>query len=178
MSYTYEDQTSMAPNGDGQFADLGLVIQDFVSNDMSPHQVQQHINKFTLPTVGSKRTANNAGLDGYHHHATASSMPSRDCNSLMKSEGGSSDDELVMNVESNNHLHLGPGKNKTPEVSNGKKTKGRVKIKMEFIDNKLRRYTTFSKRKTGIMKKVNIVLCWKYFQVGGRAAARVSRTTT
>jgi hypothetical protein len=24
---------------------------------------------------------------------------------------------------------------------------------MEFIDNKLRRYTTFSKRKTGIMKK-------------------------
>ena len=39
---------------------------------------------------------------------------------------------------------------------NGKKTKGRVKIKMEFIDNKLRRYTTFSKRKTGIMKKVCI----------------------
>lgn len=38
--------------------------------------------------------------------------------------------------------------------SNGKKTKGRVKIKMEYIDNKLRRYTTFSKRKTGIMKKV------------------------
>ena len=35
-----------------------------------------------------------------------------------------------------------------------KKTKGRVKIKMEYIDNKLRRYTTFSKRKTGIMKKV------------------------
>ena len=39
---------------------------------------------------------------------------------------------------------------------NGKKTKGRVKIKMEFIDNKLRRYTTFSKRKTGIMKKVSL----------------------
>ena len=35
-----------------------------------------------------------------------------------------------------------------------KKTRGRVKIKMEFIENKLRRYTTFSKRKTGIMKKV------------------------
>lgn len=42
---------------------------------------------------------------------------------------------------------------KTPPP-NGKKTKGRVKIKMEYIDNKLRRYTTFSKRKTGIMKKV------------------------
>lgn len=39
-------------------------------------------------------------------------------------------------------------------VASGKKTKGRVKIKMEYIENKLRRYTTFSKRKTGIMKKV------------------------
>lgn len=38
-------------------------------------------------------------------------------------------------------------------VKQGKKTRGRVKIKMEFIENKLRRYTTFSKRKTGIMKK-------------------------
>ena len=34
-----------------------------------------------------------------------------------------------------------------------KKTKGRVKINMEFIEDKTRRYTTFSKRKTGIMKK-------------------------
>lgn len=42
---------------------------------------------------------------------------------------------------------------KKDSLPNGKKTKGRVKIKMEFIDNKLRRYTTFSKRKTGIMKK-------------------------
>lgn len=37
-----------------------------------------------------------------------------------------------------------------------KKTKGRVKINIEFIENKIRRYTTFSKRKTGIMKKVSI----------------------
>lgn len=43
-------------------------------------------------------------------------------------------------------------------LSNGKKTKGRVKIKMEYIDNKLRRYTTFSKRKTGIMKKVSFLI--------------------
>ncbi|ESO03960.1 hypothetical protein HELRODRAFT_137972, partial [Helobdella robusta] len=35
----------------------------------------------------------------------------------------------------------------------GKKTRGRVRIKMEFIKDKVRRYTTFSKRKTGIMKK-------------------------
>lgn len=37
----------------------------------------------------------------------------------------------------------------------GKKTRGRVKIQMEYIQNKLRRYTTFSKRKSGIMKKVS-----------------------
>ena len=36
----------------------------------------------------------------------------------------------------------------------GKKTRGRVKIKMEFIKDKVRRFTTFSKRKTGLMKKV------------------------
>jgi len=41
-----------------------------------------------------------------------------------------------------------------PKPKYGKKTRGRVKIKMQFINNKLRRYTTFSKRKTGIMKKV------------------------
>ena len=41
-------------------------------------------------------------------------------------------------------------------IKPGKKTRGRVKIKMEYIDNKLRRYTTFSKRKTGIMKKVRV----------------------
>ncbi|CAF4850351.1 unnamed protein product [Pieris macdunnoughi] len=46
--------------------------------------------------------------------------------------------------------------------SNGKKTKGRVKIKMEYIDNKLRRYTTFSKRKTGIMKKVGRLCFWQH----------------
>ena len=47
-----------------------------------------------------------------------------------------------------------PAPQKSAPPPNGKKTKGRVKIKMEYIDNKLRRYTTFSKRKTGIMKKV------------------------
>jgi hypothetical protein len=51
-----------------------------------------------------------------------------------------------------------PQKPGVKSLSNGKKTKGRVKIKMEYIDNKLRRYTTFSKRKTGIMKKVSALL--------------------
>ena len=41
-----------------------------------------------------------------------------------------------------------------PVPAPGKKTRGRVKIQMEYIQNKLRRYTTFSKRKSGMMKKV------------------------
>lgn len=48
------------------------------------------------------------------------------------------------------------GRSASPSPKPGKKTRGRVKITMEFIDNKLRRYTTFSKRKSGIMKKVRI----------------------
>ena len=47
-------------------------------------------------------------------------------------------------------------------IKPGKKTRGRVKIKMEYIDNKLRRYTTFSKRKTGIMKKVGCMSILQY----------------
>lgn len=45
-----------------------------------------------------------------------------------------------------------------PKPAPGKKTRGRVKIQMEYIQNKLRRYTTFSKRKSGIMKKVRLSL--------------------
>lgn len=54
---------------------------------------------------------------------------------------------------SGGYVGVSPG---VPGAKPGKKTRGRVKIKMEFIDNKLRRYTTFSKRKTGIMKKVSV----------------------
>ncbi|XP_031734025.1 serum response factor-like isoform X2 [Anarrhichthys ocellatus] len=61
-----------------------------------------------------------------------------------------SEREVGHQSTSSGHAGLRPG---APGAKPGKKTRGRVKIKMEFIDNKLRRYTTFSKRKTGIMKK-------------------------
>lgn len=84
---------------------------------------------------GLKRTSDNMCYD----HDGRSSMTSLagDCGSDIVDEGYS------------------PSAQKGSPPSNGKKTKGRVKIKMEYIDNKLRRYTTFSKRKTGIMKKVS-----------------------
>ncbi len=75
--------------------------------------------------------------------------------------GGSSDEDGSMDVKppvSDRGGGAGRGKGQggpAADPATGKKTKGRVKIKMEFIDNKLRRYTTFSKRKTGIMKKVS-----------------------
>lgn len=83
---------------------------------------------------GLKRTS-----DMCYDHDGRSSMTSLtgDCGSDIVDEGYS------------------PSTQKGSPPSNGKKTKGRVKIKMEYIDNKLRRYTTFSKRKTGIMKKVS-----------------------
>ncbi|TRY78725.1 hypothetical protein TCAL_12739 [Tigriopus californicus] len=90
---------------------------------------------------GLKRNADSAGLD------MMSGTPS--------SAGGMSSDEDsdVKPPLGERTAGTGRGKSTGPDPATGKKTKGRVKIKMEFIDNKLRRYTTFSKRKTGIMKK-------------------------
>ena len=79
---------------------------------------------------------------------------------MSQSGGASSDDEGSMHdVKPNLGERVATGRGTSIKGGGegppaGKKTKGRVKIKMEFIDNKLRRYTTFSKRKTGIMKKV------------------------
>lgn len=66
-----------------------------------------------------------------------------------------SDDEMSPSVQFDRGAGQGQGHLSPSGLKPGKKTKGRVKIKMEFIENKLRRYTTFSKRKTGIMKKVS-----------------------
>lgn len=70
---------------------------------------------------------------------------------LSQAQGMSMSQDCVPDNLDESFTSLGQPKKSPP--SNGKKTKGRVKIKMEYIDNKLRRYTTFSKRKTGIMKK-------------------------
>ncbi|XP_065223803.1 serum response factor homolog isoform X2 [Planococcus citri] len=82
---------------------------------------------------GIKRTSSEMCYD--QNMQNRSMMNVNDCNS-----------DIMEDSYSPNHQKNSP-------LSNGKKTKGRVKIKMEYIDNKLRRYTTFSKRKTGIMKK-------------------------
>lgn len=65
-----------------------------------------------------------------------------------------SDSDTASSFGAGSQGHGFPQNTTNSDLKPGKKTKGRVKIKMEFIENKLRRYTTFSKRKTGIMKKV------------------------
>ena len=87
-------------------------------------------------------------------------------NNNTQEERSVADTSLLTNTNSNDNypINSSPSSSVDEEkntsespksLTNGKKTKGRVKIKMEYIENKLRRYTTFSKRKTGIMKKVS-----------------------
>ena len=64
----------------------------------------------------------------------------------------------VMTSSREHHHSSSPRNHRAAVNADGeKKTRGRVRIRMEFISNKLRRYTTFSKRKTGIMKKVSSI---------------------
>lgn len=92
---------------------------------------------------------------GYHHQKTVAEDISDikpmvlSMNSESYQANGHTTDSFDLGREGSSAV----GMTKKSLPANGKKTKGRVKIKMEFIDNKLRRYTTFSKRKTGIMKK-------------------------
>ena len=83
--------------------------------------------------------------NSHHHHSNP--FNSSTSNHQQQQTAQITNNQNSMNNSSNNF------KKELP--ANGKKTKGRVRIKMEFIHNKLRRYTTFSKRKTGIMKKVS-----------------------
>ena len=101
-----------------------------------------------MSQAGMKRNAEGAGLDMMDRMEPPES-----------SDEDSTDQKPLIHGHLGDHDDYPPGagrgkSNGPPTPAAGKKTKGRVKIKMEFIDNKLRRYTTFSKRKTGIMKKV------------------------
>jgi hypothetical protein len=83
---------------------------------------------------------------------------------LLAAQQMCSTDDMAAELDSKDSVHAasinGPTETTPTLLPNGKKTKGRVKIKMEYIGNKLRRYTTFSKRKTGIMKKASILLMY------------------
>ena len=69
------------------------------------------------------------------------------------SSSASDDDEDFIEDDDSNDRSMEANGKSLDNRTKRKKTLGRVKIKMAYIDNKIRRYTTFSKRKTGIMKK-------------------------
>jgi len=125
-----------------------------------PH-LQYGLPSMSQSQSGMKRTSDGAGLESMMGDGGSSDEDScQDQKPLIHSSPGHHSSGGV------DHDGYGPGPGSHgqsagrgkqspggPPTPAGKKTKGRVKIKMEFIDNKLRRYTTFSKRKTGIMKK-------------------------
>jgi hypothetical protein len=67
-----------------------------------------------------------------------------------------SNDSGEQHTPENGALHEITQEHPEMEKDGGKRErKGRRKINIEFIDDKSRRHITFSKRKSGIMKKVN-----------------------
>ncbi|CAF2499630.1 unnamed protein product [Rotaria sp. Silwood2] len=87
---------------------------------------------------------------------SSSCCHSQETNSQIRRQSVSSttsDDEDFIDDDDSNDRSIEPIEKHSTNNNKNKKTLGRVKIKMAYIDNKIRRYTTFSKRKTGIMKK-------------------------
>ena len=129
------------------------------SNDSTSSSTENGLNSFINSAAAGLHVGQlNSALDqSVFHQMTSGVHPSvTNGNYQQHLSHVTADNNKRKHDEVNNgHQHQGHEQpNKKLPPPNGKKTKGRVKIKMEFIDNKLRRYTTFSKRKTGIMKKV------------------------
>lgn len=110
--------------------------------DRSQNEVGECSREIEIDTDTQAKQSDETQQDAIMHQQQLHRGIKRDVDEMHSS---SSDQE---NIEDTNKIGIKPGK----------KTRGRVKIKMEYIDNKLRRYTTFSKRKTGIMKKVGVLL--------------------
>lgn len=124
---------------------------------------QQHLSTNQHQNPSESKTQNGIQLGGETN--TTTNNPNSNSNSS-KLPGGL--------TNANASAAMANVKKELP--ANGKKTKGRVRIKMEFIHNKLRRYTTFSKRKTGIMKKVSAYRFADTWRASG-SSAWVSRTS-
>ncbi|XP_016770575.1 serum response factor homolog isoform X2 [Apis mellifera] len=155
------------PSGgrDSRYASLGYsmgMIGSDAGSEMygrpSTSQLTSQISRggATMMAAAAAAGAPNAGVGSVQRgiKRTTSDVCYDDSNArqaLSQQQGMSMSTDCVPDNLEESFTSLGQPKKSPP--SNGKKTKGRVKIKMEYIDNKLRRYTTFSKRKTGIMKK-------------------------
>jgi len=112
-----------------------------------------HMGQMAGMNIGMKRSAQDAGLDREPNLGLSSDDDQEFMKKEVDKQGPHSHGSTRQDLLTHHQTSLEQQQQAKTVLPNGKKTKGRVKIKMEFIDNKLRRYTTFSKRKTGIMKK-------------------------
>jgi hypothetical protein len=106
-----------------------------------------HSNGHHLPGQKQSKKASKSNLNE-HAQSNDEEEPSEFPSNHAPSRLLSSSSTTAASASNGKSTHGGKSAHRT-----SKKTKGRVKINMEFIENKSRRYTTFSKRKTGIMKK-------------------------
>ena len=130
---------------------LSIPTQHYIgrSSLQNPHHMA-HMAQVTAAAVSMKRDMEPdtpVGCGGGDHSSDDDGSSTMDVKPQIGNHGG--------NGQGERGRGKGPQGGGSASDAASKKTKGRVKIKMEFIDNKLRRYTTFSKRKTGIMKKVS-----------------------
>ncbi|CAI9729480.1 serum response factor-like [Octopus vulgaris] len=142
-----------------------LTVSQYVHSDNITNGSRLLVDQSVFKTSGIASTAP-SGADSKHLSLAPGSrmqttMVSTHSNNELGDDNSDSDSEsdcigndLHLQSQSHQQNQSQHQVRRPPDgLKPGKKTKGRVKIKMEFIQNKLRRYTTFSKRKTGIMKK-------------------------
>jgi len=139
--------------------EMRLNNKDIQKNQNDSDKIQNE-DQYRLSEIKSQ-TASEFSEDDYFSTNDNREKESEAISNNNKSQNDSFDKQSTIIQKSssncNNKSRLnGSGKMSRPnngKTIRSKKTKGRVKINMEFIENKIRRYTTFSKRKTGIMKK-------------------------
>lgn len=156
LSDSNDSSSSSTENGLNSFINSTATL-NHANGQMNHHQLEQPAVFHQLTPASVHQQVNN----GNNHSNTNANINSNNGTAVYHQQQSNMSTHMMPEKRKHDDNgqqqgHEAPVK-KTPPP-NGKKTKGRVKIKMEFIDNKLRRYTTFSKRKTGIMKKVSCAL--------------------
>ncbi|KAH9420672.1 hypothetical protein DERP_001103, partial [Dermatophagoides pteronyssinus] len=125
-------------------------------------EFDEYEEKLNLVTITETTTAppiqslhRNHQFNSLMHFSTNDQYNRRSSNSISSSSNllTNNDNDLFINENNNHNSTTTTSTNSNGTTTTTTNNMTNIKIKMEFIDNKLRRYTTFSKRKTGIMKK-------------------------
>lgn len=127
-----------AAQGPTSYYPAGVNSQSQIHQQQAQQQ-DEHYPVGTSPTIRSKRPRPlDMQPDDQHSHPASQTIP----------------DQFIQDQEANDD---GDDDEDEEEGKKSDKKAGRRKIKIEFIQDKSRRHITFSKRKAGIMKKVNFL---------------------